>query len=172
MARTAHASSQGLHLIVTHEDTVIQFRQADNSFDEWSNSRMRRCTAIQFAKDGSFYAASDRRVIRHFAASGEVSDQEWGDSSSLLYQLYDYAIHPVYTVVPKTSELDAFANYILTGEKTIYLDQDQPFWTRIFNPDMKQARRVFEPVKTIRDNLIFVAVLLSIGCFYIARSDY
>ena len=172
LPRITQASAKGQHLIVTHENSVVRFDETDGRFTEWQKNGVGRCTAVQFAADGSFYAANDRRVVHHFPASDQKPDQTWGNSSSLLYQIYDYAVNPVYTVVPKTSELDAFANYILTGEKTIYLEQDQPFWTRILNPDIGQARRIFDPMRTIRDNLIFVAALLGIGCFYIARSDY
>ncbi|MCP4507060.1 MAG: hypothetical protein GY826_11810, partial [Fuerstiella sp.] len=96
--------------------------------------------------------------------------EEWSEPTTWVYQVYDYVIYPLWTIMPKPSQLDEFVMYIMSGEKSVFTN-DVPPWMDNRN-NLQQERETFDPIPVIRDNLLFLIAMLCLGCLHVSRRDY
>lgn len=128
-------------------------------------------SAIRF-DSGNQLVVAYRRMIATLdpATMQEVSRKqgrlEWP------VQAYDYAISPIYKVLPKPGELDFAVRYLVTGEKTVAIDNDEGRNRNTVTEDLQQTRIAFDPWSSLWSNLGFIAIMLLAGCLYTARSDF
>jgi hypothetical protein len=123
-------------------------------------------SAVAF--DGAQLLVADRltRVTRYdvetFARQGQ-----WQSPMPLAEKIYRYALHPLYTVFPKPSQLGQTVNYVLTAGDTqlagVRIDDGNN------NPSPPVRVDVWGPVWS---NLAFLIVVLSLACVYIYRKDF
>ena len=76
--------------------------------------------------------------------------------------IYWYVVTPIYTVLPKPGELGDMVTYLVTGKRTLQSPPDG---------DVRPAEKlnIWQPVWT---NLVFLAVVLGVACFYVERKDF
>jgi ABC-type transport system involved in multi-copper enzyme maturation permease subunit len=77
---------------------------------------------------------------------------------------YRYSIEPLYRVFPKPGELNDLVLYILTDENTVPIGGA--------SRDLRAARQTIDVSGIIWSNLAFLAVVLGIGCVYVAKKDF
>lgn len=77
---------------------------------------------------------------------------------------YNWIARPLYLVSPKPSSLN--------GVLQTLLSRDKAGQTQLLNNDLAAARVEVEVWQPIISNLIFVCVLLSIGCVYVWRREF
>ena len=91
----------------------------------------------------------------------------------LPYYAYDYVALPLYSVLPKPSELDNVLRYLVTGEKSTVIPGEQQ---SAINPgapeDLNQPRVTFNLWRSFWSNLAFVVFMMCAGCMYLARKDF
>lgn len=128
-------------------------------------------SAIRFDSGNQLVLASRRMV----ATLDPVTMQEVSRKQGRLewpVQAYDYAISPIYKVLPKPGELDFAVRYLVTGEKTVAIDNDEGRNRNTVTEDLQQTRIAFDPWSSLWSNLGFIAFMLLAGCLYTARSDF
>jgi hypothetical protein len=82
----------------------------------------------------------------------------------LAEKIYRYALHPLYTVFPKPSELNQTVMHLLTSKDT------KPGAIRLNDNNATIERLdVWGPIWS---NLVFLAVVLGMACVYIHRKDF
>ena len=86
-------------------------------------------------------------------------------SMPLAEKIYRYALHPLYTVFPKPSQLNETVNYVLTS-------QDAPIaGLRIDDGNPRGATKV-DVWGPVWSNLAFLVVVLAVACVYVHRRDF
>jgi hypothetical protein len=118
------------------------------------------------ALDGSAMYVADRltRVTKYDLAA-LARGQQWQGPLPLAERIYRYALHPLYTVFPKPSQLYQTVTYVLTSKDAkvggIRLDEGDGAGP--------QKLDVWGPIWS---NLAFLAIVLAIGCAYVYRKDF
>ena len=121
-------------------------------------------SAAAFEGQKLFVADRLTRVTEYGLEKMRMADQRHG-GMPLAERIYRYALHPLYTVFPKPSQLNETVNYMLTSSDApagaIRLDDGNP------NPPAKVD--VWGPVWS---NLAFLIVVLAVSCAYVYRKDF
>ena len=103
------------------------------------------------------------RVVEYELSKGQVV-REFKPKMSTLEMVYNWGVNPVYQVNPKPSALDNAMGYLLSGNATQSMN--------IVTNDMEQAQVEIDVWRPIITNLVFVVVMLLIGCVYVARKEF
>lgn len=103
------------------------------------------------------------RVVEYDLASNSVL-KEFKPTMSTLEMVYNWGVNPLYQLNPKPSALDNAMGYLLSGNQTQSMN--------IVTNDLKQAQVQIDVWRPIITNLAFVAVMLAIGCIYVARKEF
>ncbi len=120
-------------------------------------------SAIAF--DGQKLFVADRLTrVTQYNLEQMQSGKQWQGAMPLAEKIYRYALHPLYTVFPKPSQLNATVNYVLTSKES------PAGAIRFNNADNPPTRvDVWGPVWS---NLAFLVVVLAIACAYVSRKDF
>lgn len=78
--------------------------------------------------------------------------------------IFDYAIAPLYFLLPKPGKLDETVQYFLTGSKTTDLG--------LQTGDLRAGQARLNPWLPVWSSGAFIAVLLLIACVYIERQEF
>ncbi|MGD9720481.1 MAG: ABC transporter permease subunit [Pirellulales bacterium] len=123
-------------------------------------------SAVTFAGSTMYVADRLTRVTQYDLATLSAGQQRHG-ALPLAEKIYRYALHPLYTVFPKPSELNQTVMYLLTSDSAvpggIRLEDDGP------RQDNLQRLDVWGPIWS---NLAFLAVVLAAACLYVYRKDF
>jgi hypothetical protein len=120
-------------------------------------------TAAAIAGEKLYAADRLTRVTEYDLAKLDVVKQ-WQGPMPLVEKIYRYALHPLFTVFPKPGELNQTVNYVLTSQDT------KVAGLRFDDSSSPPAKvDVWGPVWS---NLVFLVVILTLSCIYIARKDF
>lgn len=169
------ASGDGAGLaLLTHEGTLVLFDVNSRQLRMWSHPDVPACSSVAWSSDHNLMVADGRLRVQEYDVQQPDMDpvHEWSEPETWVYQLYDYMINPAWTVLPKPSQLDQFVEYVMTRDESS-TGNERPRPQSPFN-DGDRLERVasFDPVPVLRDNAIFVTLLLAFGCLYISRRDF
>ncbi|HEV3137935.1 MAG TPA: ABC transporter permease, partial [Pirellulales bacterium] len=120
-------------------------------------------SAVAF--DGRKLLVADRltRVTRYDLDKLD-GEQQWQGQMPLAEKVYRYALHPLYTVFPKPSELNQTVTHVLTSK-------DAPVsGVRIDNGGNGPVK--LDAWGPVWSNLAFLIVVLAVACGYIYRKDF
>lgn len=130
-------------------------------------------SAMAFAGDGQLWTATGRRTATACSiASGQLGSvlpgtQDW------ICHVYDYAIRPLYVLLPKPSEMDNLVTWLITGEQSVTSGNASGGPGTAFGRDNLQQDRIALDVWTpLWSNLAFMSVVLGMGCLYVSRRDF
>ena len=172
LPKTCAASPTGNSIaVLTHEDTIMLFDPEHDRQFKWTPPENGSCSAVTYSEDGHLLVSDGRLAVRKYDLASRERVEEWAESESWVYDLFDFGMKPLHTILPKPSQLDDFVPYVMTGEKSILPgERDGP---PIANRgSLQRDRKVFNAWQVIRDNAAFVIVVLLFGCFIIARRDF
>lgn len=147
---------------VTHRGTLWL---ADNREQKFVRGPASGVTGANF-QDGVLLAVRDREVLEvdleKMTSSVLVpmrpSNWEW---------IYLYVVRPLYSVFPQPGELDNTVQYVLS--------KDDAVSTGIFQGEAQElaSREIrISPWAPVRSSSLFILVMLTIGCLYVARHEF
>lgn len=158
---------------VTHEQTVWVYRPSTESIQRWTGSVAEPVSALSFAQDGDVLVADGRlKVSRYEDLDQSAPIQAWAEPEGFGYRFYDLLILPAYRVLPKPAELDQFVAWVMSGQRTTLARQQGGPPLLMDEQSLEQQRETFQPQKVILSNVSFIAVMLVLGCLYLARTDF
>lgn len=173
LPRVCVAADDGSSLaILTHAETVIIIDGATGRPLNWQPAESGQCSAVAYNSDGKLLVSDGRLAIREYDVPTQQQTNEWAQPTTWVYQFYDYVVEPSWSILPKPSQLDQFVKYLMSGESSVLVNENNGPPGSIDRGSLQQERDVFDPYQVIRDNAIFVVVMLSIGCLYVSRKDY
>jgi len=171
--RVCAAAPDGSTLaLLTHAETVQLFDGETGKSLPMEIAENGECAALAFTAEGRLLVSDGRVAVREYDMGTGKVIREWSEPTGWVYDFYDYAVHPAWTLLPKPSQLDQFVGYLMSGEKTVLVNERQGPPGSVDRGSLQQERETFDPFPVIRDNLIFVLVMLCIGCWYVSRRDY
>lgn len=172
-ARLCTAAADGSQLaVLTKEDRLFLFDGTSEQLEEWVSPDSDVCSAVAFSDEGRLLTADSRLAVYEYElrATESVRTASWSEPPTWVYQLFDYVIVPAWTILPKPAELDQLVAWVM-----IRRDEEDSKRRGFggFEDFEDEARRAsFDPAPVLRDNALFVLVLLGFGCFYISRRDF
>jgi len=150
--------------IITHTGNWFKLNCQSGKLTEIASPFTGLLTAMTWqSPDSVLLGVKPNRVVDFELAKGVVA-KEFKPKMSNLEMVYNWGVNPVYQVNPKPSALDNAMGYLLSGNATQSLN--------IVTNDMEQAQVEIDVWRPIITNLVFVAVMLLIGCVYVARKEF
>jgi hypothetical protein len=113
---------------------------------------------------------SDRLWVAHHTKDMDVWSSDWS-KSELSYRpksttpewLFGYIINPLYLIFPKPAAINETIQYVVRNP-----DNKMP---AIDTPDLDLPQIEKDPWQPIWSNAIFIAVMLTLGCWHLYRQD-
>lgn len=158
-------------VVLTHSGKMIGVDESAKTVQQLKPPFSSPVSAIRFDSGNQLVVASRRKVVTLDFSTMNVVNQKQGKQEWPV-QAYDLAIGPIYRILPKPGELDFAVRYLVTGEKTVVIDNDESRNRNTVTEDLQQNRIAFDPWSSLASNLGFIAVILLAGCLYTARSDF
>ena len=134
----------------------------------------RTCSAVAWSPENNLMIANGRLAVQEYQKdrSDRTPVRKWSESETWIYRFYDCIIAPAWTVLPKPSRLDDFVPYAMTRGNAATENGDGDTGGPFRHSRQRQRVASFDPVPVLRDNIIFIMLLLIFSCAYISRHDF
>lgn len=173
LPRVCLAAADGSSLcVLTHAETMFLYLGTTGQPLNWAPPENGVCSAIAYSPNGNLLVSDGRLAIREYNIATGERVAEWAEPTTWVYQFYDYVIQPTWSVLPKPSQLDEFVQYLMSGETSVLVNEAKGPPGFVDRNSLQQERETFNPWQVIRDNAIFVVVMLTFGGLYVSRKDY
>ncbi len=157
--------------VLTHHGTVLVFDAANQTFLSWAPRESGYASAIAYNEKAQLMVVDHHRGVSIYNVATQSSSGQLRGSIGFLCHIYDYVVAPLHTVLPKPGDLNNAVQWILTGEKSVEINND-PNQGGNARANLEAERVTFNVWNAILSNLAFIVVMLGLGCLYIARSDF
>lgn len=157
--------------VLTHGGRLMIFDASRKVFEEWAAGRGRSISAIRLAADHKIMIA-ERRGVEVFDLKTSATVDSRKGVLAWPFHAYDYVVRPVYTVFPRPGDLDNAVRFLVTGEKTMAIQQEEGGQPSGPVEDLQGNRIAFDPWASLWSNAGFILVMLGLGCLYLIRSDF
>ncbi len=154
--------------VLTHAGVLVIFHAADNRFTALSVNTPRTISGIRFLDSGELAVGAGRSLLLVNPDTGAIT-RSWNGQIQWPVHLYDYVVKPLHSIFPRPGDLDNTVRYLVTGESSVAVEEGG---TTTDDDDLSAPRIVFNPWASFGTNSAFLAVMLLLGCLYIARSDF
>ena len=171
--RVCVAATDGSWLaVLRHDESVTLFSGDSGQRMSWSPPESGVCTAVASSPDGKLLVSDGRLAVRQYDIGSAQQTAEWSQPTSWVYDFYDLAIYPIWSALPKPSQLDRFVPFVMSGEDSVLVNETRGPPGSVDRESLQQERETFNYNKVFRDNAIFVLIMLGLGCLYVSRSDF
>ena len=157
--------------VLTHHGAVLVFDGASRQFLSWAPRESGYASAIAYNDKSQLMVVDHHRSVRLYDVATQTSAAQLPGSVDLPCRIYDYVVAPLHTILPKPSDLDNAVQWIVTGEKSVEINNN-PNQEGNARANLEAERVTFDVWNAIFSNLAFIVVMLGLGCLYIARSDF
>ncbi len=157
--------------VLTHGGRLLIFEASQNLFEEWAAGRDRSISSIRLTADHKLWIAERRSVEVIDLQTSAIVDSRKG-ILPWPFQAYDYVVRPLYAVFPRPGDLDNAVRYLVTGEMTLAIQQEEGGQPSGPVEDLQSNRISFDPWASLWSNSGFILVMLGLGCLYLIRSDF
>jgi hypothetical protein len=163
---TMFASPDGkTFAILTRDRHVYLYDPAEHSLAEADMKGQGNITAISIGEKGELLVADRADRVSVYALPGLAGVARYQPSRTWLRFAYDFLLYPIYRVTPKPRELDQLTMSLISD-----LDQAP-------NMDVARDADISAPQESnkwipVRDNAIFIVLMLALGCWYVSRRDF
>lgn len=172
LPRMCAAAGDGTGLaVLTGDQEILLFDGQTGAPAQRPSAAGGEYAALAFAADGSLLVSDGRLAVEEFSLSSGDRIREWSESTTWVYQLYDYGVHPLWNLLPKPAQLDSFVGYILRDRRSGSTEPTNGTGS-ILRRNARQQTDQFDPMNVLITNAIFIAVMLGAGCLYVSRSDF
>ncbi|MFO0427725.1 MAG: ABC transporter permease [Planctomyces sp.] len=174
---SACAASDGSAIAVLTSDGVVQvYDEKSRKTSRWKPKLHGEITAIAFGSDHRLIVADQTRLLhfyRNFGTEDSVPELTIGPPQDWVSFIDHYFLKPIYKVLPKPSELNSVVTYLVTGEEYVSADgSDGSLFNFGGNRNLPQEKIRVNLTRPIVENVLFIAVMLTLGCVYVSRRDF
>ena len=157
--------------MLTHAGTVLIFDSNNRKFSSWTPPESGHASAIAFNEKSQLLVVDKHRSVGIYDVATQKSSEQLRGSVDLPCQIYDYVVSPLHKILPKPSDLDNAVQWIVTGEKSVEINNDAD-QRGAMKANLEAERVTLDVWNAIFSNVAFIVVMLGMGCWYIARSDF
>jgi hypothetical protein len=165
MPRSIEGAPDGSRFaVVFHHRRAWLFDAVAGAPDERRLPHQRDISAVKFFAGGRLVAADhfDRLIEYDVETLREI--RRFEPRPTTFESIYWNVLSPIYRIFPKPGEMQNLVSYLLTEDESVATGPDQD--------DMTGPRMKIDIQGPIWSNLGFLAVVLTIACLYVARSDF
>ncbi len=163
--RFASAAVGGRWLSVLFHNRVLWvYDTRDNRESRFSISGQGNISAATFDGSDRMLIADRGQRATEYRLDPFRAEASRAEAMSTLEASYYYGIIPLYTIFPKPGELGEAVKYLLTDSEANSLDPN--------SPGLSERRDSPDVAGPIWSSLAFLAVMLSLSCLYVWRSDF
>ena len=170
--KAASFSGEGRMALLTHEGHVILGEASSKSLQNWDLRLDGEVSAIAFNDDGHLLIANGRRSVLAFEGDVSLASEDRRGTEDWVYTVFDLILDPLYHVLPRPSDMDNAVKYLITGEKSVVIDDSGNAFGSSDVDNLKKDRITFDIWRPIFTNAAFIGVVLMIGCIYIRFYDF
>ena len=158
--------------LLTHQGNLTIWDCQQATFSEAATDLSGRISAVSIDSDGNWMLANGRRTIFRLENSAAQPEVFRGGKEDWVYTVFDWVLDPLYSILPRPSDMDNAVRYLITGERTVVIDDSGDAMGSADTDNLKKDRVTFEVWRPIATNAIFISVVLMIGCIYIKFYDF
>ena len=116
-------------------------------------------SSAAFARGGTLFVADRLNRVRRYSLDGLDLEETYSPNEGFGGFLYRYVLIPVYVICPKPGEFYRLVTYLTSDDETdVDLERKE-----------SERRNPWEP---LWNGMIFIGVMLSLGCLYLERQDF
>ena len=123
-------------------------------------------TVAAFTDTSSLLLADHRKRVFEYELDPFSKNLKLDPKLTRFEYVYRYFINPIYTIFPKPGELDSAVAYLLTDQDTMSVSPNDSY------DALGGVREKLDVWTPIWSSLAFVAVILTIGSWYVHRKDF
>ena len=157
--------------VLTHAGTVLIFNSKDRKFATWAPRESGYASAIAYNEKSQLLVVDNHRSVGIYDVDSQKTSEQLRGSVDLPCKIYDYVVSPLHKILPKPSDLDNAVQWIVTGEKSVEIKSDGDQRGNL-NANLEAERVTLDVWNAIFSNVAFIFIMLGLGCFYVARSDF
>jgi len=157
--------------VLTHAGTVLIFDSKNRRFASWTPPESGHASAIAYNEKSQLLVVDKHRSVGIYDVATEKPSEQLRGSVDLPCKIYDYVVSPLHKILPKPSDLDNAVQWIVTGEKSVEINNDGDQRGNM-KANLEAERVTLDVWNAIFSNVAFIVVMLGAGCWYIARSDF
>ena len=158
--------------VLKNNEMVWNYSTADNTFEKFGS--LRDVKTITFDENSQLFVGDKwLRITQYDLETGAYVDRKRGKLSGF-QSFYQTVIYPIYYISPKCGELNYTVEYLITGSETadtfgtvvikfLNFDRIAPFPMETYN---------LNPWPQVWNALIFIMIMLGIGCAIIEWADF
>lgn len=163
--RFAYAVPGGQRLaLIFHNGNLWMFDNREKTLSQPAVTGQGQISAVAFpSPDEMLVADRSTRVSRYQIATLKLQDRI-SPEMDLLEVVYRYVVVPIYTVFPKPSELYKTSQYLITGQETQAIDDD--------DDDLSDAHVKLHPWRPVWSSFAFLVAMLVFACIYFERQEF
>jgi hypothetical protein len=154
----------GKSFVLRSDDEQVRWcdidAESDRSGMPRANATRSDITALAMSPDGSIAAAYAFNHVLMLDREGDVTSR-MTPTYDKLEAIYWYLVRPLYLVFPKPGQLGNLTAYFLYGKETVEVAAGHEV--------QHQRLDIYTPIWS---NLLFLSVMLAIGCWYVSRRDF
>ncbi len=121
-------------------------------------------TCLQWKGDNELWLGIKPNCVTLLDVATHQVKEQYVPRATILERVFRWGLKPFYSVNPKPAALDTAMSYVLTGNDTQALG--------LVTNDLEAAQMEIDIWTPLISNLIFVAVVLGVSCWYVSRKEY
>ncbi len=163
--RFAYASPGGRRsAIVFHNGNLWIFDQQERSLNKPAITGQGDISAVAFPSSNEILVVDRTMRVSRYDLETLRLKERIAPEMGLLEVVYRYVVVPIYTIFPKPSELYKTTQYLITGQETKAIDDD--------DDDLSEAHVKLHPWRPVWSSLAFLVVMLALACIYFERQEF
>ena len=127
---------------------------------------------MTFDPEGHLLVSDGRLAVHRYNLSTNERIASWAQAETGVHLFYDVVVNPIWQLMPRPNQLDRFAKWILDGNKKSGAAENQGPADSQETNNLLNDRDRFSPSQVLIKNSLFIAILLTLGCFYVQKCDF
>ena len=161
--KQVQVDGNGNFAILSPEGQLWIYDSSNDKVTKPTHPGANKVHAIHFNNEGKLWIAHSGKKADLWDIKQSVSSRSLRPKSSVIELIYDYLISPFYEVNPKPAAVNETIEFVLRNPKNKNLAVDRS--------DLDLSTIQTDPWKPIWTNSLFIAVMLSVSCWYLSRQD-
>ncbi len=150
--------------IVTHSGDLLKLTCQTGAVTEISSAFAGKCTCMHWQSSGKVWLGVKPSSVCLLDVNSATVEELYVPQPATLEMIFRWAVRPIYLLNPKPAALDTAMAYALSGNNSQALS--------LMTNDLEAVQMEVDIWTPVISNLVFVAVVLGVSCFYVSRKEF